>query len=342
MKETAYFPLSEIFAEIRLGDIHASSKLEEGDIPLISCATDNNGTEGYFKISKDKTYENCVTIACDGSWPLTSFYHPYMIAAKDNVLICIPKKEIKLTTIYYAVAYLNTITWRFSYGRKCYASKSKKIKINFPVKDNGKIDEEYIEEIIKVETDKITPQKNETKPLPKEIPTFKPYRIDSLFNLERGDFHAISKLNKGTYPTVSRIDSNNGVVGYYELPKKAKIYPKGFITVSTVSGISFLQAHDFIATDNVVICIPKKKFNIATLIFIQYMINREKWRYSYGRQCYKTKFAKTQIYLPINEDNHIDEIFIQKIVKNTSYWNYLMDNLRITPVFKGQRTLQDF
>lgn len=89
--------LDSIFSNIVNGDYHASSELEEGTIPLVSCKTEktpDHGVEGYFKIPKEKTYENCVTITCDGDQPSTAFFHPYRFAAKDNVLVCIPKDAL--------------------------------------------------------------------------------------------------------------------------------------------------------------------------------------------------------------------------------------------------------
>ena len=52
------------------------------------------------------------------------------------------------------------------------------------------------------------------------------------------------------------------------------------------------------------------------------MLKRQKWRYSYGRQCYKNKFAQSKISLPTKHEN-IDEELIKGIVENTSYWNYI-------------------
>lgn len=145
------FKLDSIFSDVKTGDFHASSYLESGNIPLISCKTEktrDNGVEGYFDIPVEKTYENCVTITCDGDMPSTAFFHPYRCAAKDNVLVCTPKKGVKLTTILYAIACLNRERWRFSYGRKCYANKVGKLTIPFPVDKNGDIDENLIAGIL--------------------------------------------------------------------------------------------------------------------------------------------------------------------------------------------------
>lgn len=156
---------------------------------------------------------------------------------------------------------------------------------------------------------------------------FKIFNITDLFTLKRWDFHALDRLREGDIPTISRVTENNGIVGYYEKPDGAEIYPKSLVTVSTTSGDAFVQIDNFIATDNVVICKPKRDFRITTLFFIQLMINKEKWRYSYGRQCYKTKFAKTNIFLPVKNKDDIDEDYIEKIVKNCYGWEIIKNNL---------------
>ena len=100
-----------------------------------------------------------------------------------------------------------------------------------------------------------------------------------------------------------------------EPPSDARIFPSGVLTISTVTGDAFVQSHDdFIVTDNIVICVPLRDFSLTSLIFIQYMLNRQTWRYSYGRQCYKTKFANTTIPLPVDKYQEPDE---------RSSWNWL-------------------
>ncbi|MDX1991044.1 MAG: N-6 DNA methylase [bacterium] len=152
------------------------------------------------------------------------------------------------------------------------------------------------------------------------------FGVEELFKLEKGHFHSIAALNEGEYPTISRVSDDNGFVGFYELPEKAKVIPAGTITVSTVSGDAFVQPIPFIATDNVVLCIPTEKYehlSMASRYFIAFMIDRGKWRYSYGRQCYKKKFAKTEILLPVTAAGEIDEVYMENLVKNTTYWPFV-------------------
>ena len=93
----------------------------------------------------------------------------------------------------------------------------------------------------------------------KEVPSFKwrNFNILEIFEPRRGDFHSITDLDSGNYMTVSRITSDNGVVGYFDRPEDAAEYRKGCITIITVGGDTFVQLDDFIATDNVIVCVPK-------------------------------------------------------------------------------------
>lgn len=130
------------------GPYHVHGNLLEGDIPLVSTTTQNNGIVGYYDIPHKRIFQNAITVASDGT-PLTSFYQPYKFTAKDNVIIFKVPKDMRLTTIFYIIMELNRIRWRFSYGRKCYMNKIDKVKIVLPYNDKDKIDDDYIESLMK-------------------------------------------------------------------------------------------------------------------------------------------------------------------------------------------------
>lgn len=139
---------------------------------------------------------------------------------------------------------------------------------------------------------------------------YKFFNIESLFDLKRGDFHALDRLDEGNIPTVSRVSDNNGVTGYYEMPEDGKLHKKGLITVSTVSGDAFVQLTDFLSTDNVLLLHPLTPFRMTTLFFIKLMINLQRWRFSYGRQPYKRIFSTVTKPLPI-KNGEIDKDYIE-------------------------------
>ena len=181
--------------------------------------------------------------------------------------------------------------------------------------------------LVKINRATITTNARATPPpriQPLWSPRWKQFLAEDIFNIERGHFHSIADLDPGHFVTISRISDDNGFVGFYDMPYGAKEWPAGTITVSTVTGDAFAQPHPFIATDNVVMCTPKagvNGFTPASLTFAAQMLDMVKWRYSYGRQCYQGRFAKTEFPLPITEDGGLDHAYMEAMVTGTPYWS---------------------
>lgn len=317
--------VSEFFT-IKSGDFHATKDLDSGHVPLVSCGFENNGVIGYFDIPDTKTYQHAITVAYNGSWPLMSKFHPYPFGAKDDVAILQPRAEMADDTMLFVAAALTRMSWRYSYGRKCYREKLESVRIQVPLvqhdEDGGVlIDEEFIRAAYPSDYRSMYPQQSGNVRQEHQPLQWQRFGVEELFSIRRGDFHSLSELSAGPFPTVSRVSTGNGIVGYYERPDEARIYPSGVITVSTVSGDAFVQHKSFIATDNVLICEPRRSYRPSTLFFIAYMLTRQKWRYSYGRQCYVAKFRSTRLYLPVNASGELAEDAIESRVSEATYWN---------------------
>lgn len=134
--------LDQIFL-VHSGDFHATKELEPGSIPLVSCGETNNGVIGYFDIPEQFQYHNMLTCAYNGQ-PLTTKFHHYPFGAKDDVAVLKPKTEMQITTLYFIAAIINSMRWRYSYGRKCFRAKMKALEILVPtieIKGDFLIDE---------------------------------------------------------------------------------------------------------------------------------------------------------------------------------------------------------
>lgn len=141
--------LTEIFGQyghgIKKGSIHALNVETQGAVPVVSTSTEYNGIHGFYDLDPSwPRLKNVITVASNGT-PLTSFYHPYEIVAKDDMFVCVPKDEMPLATIMYIITALNAITWRFSYYRKCYENKIHTINIWMPVGASGGIDHNWLQ-----------------------------------------------------------------------------------------------------------------------------------------------------------------------------------------------------
>jgi type I restriction-modification system DNA methylase subunit len=162
------------------------------------------------------------------------------------------------------------------------------------------------------------------------VKQWKAFKVTDLFNIGRGNFHSITALDPGTFPTISRTETDNGLVGFFDRPEGAEIYRPGTITISTVTGDAFIQPVPFIATDNVLLCIPNEQFrnlSLESLFFISVMLNEVKWRYGYGRQPYLTKFSVTEIMLPADESGNLDEQYMTLVVQGSSHWQLIKQTI---------------
>jgi hypothetical protein len=130
------FEVKSLF-EVNSGDFHAISELDPGEVPLISCGDLNNGLVGYYDIPAEKQYAHAITVAYNGSWPLTTKFHPYSFGAKDDVAVLVPREPMADCVMLYVAALLNRMVWRYSYGRKCFKEKLQSVELRLPVSKKG-------------------------------------------------------------------------------------------------------------------------------------------------------------------------------------------------------------
>ena len=138
-------PLLTLFT-IKSGDFHKGEDLSKGSIPLVSCGAEDNGIMRFVDVAAKYIYENALTVAYNGQ-PLLTKYHPYRFAAKDDVAILIPKKQIAVSTLLFIQMMLNQETWRYSYGRKCFREKLSRMSILLPV-ENKEVAQPFIKRLI--------------------------------------------------------------------------------------------------------------------------------------------------------------------------------------------------
>ena len=84
----------------------------------------------------------------------------------------------------------------------------------------------------------------------------------------------------------------------------------------------------FAAKDDVAICLPKQALWVTTHLFVQAILNRERWRYSFYRKCYVDKLRRFEVLLP-SKRGKVDEDGIQKAVEAAPYWEYLKERLQV-------------
>ena len=332
-----YTPVSDLF-NIYAANSKSFSDYSGGSLPYVSNGFYNNGVLGYVDpYPSDRIFKG-------GTIPVSAFCEA--IVQKEDYLprgnggsgliVLEPKTKMDYLQLSEYAAIINcALRWKYSYGRM--VTKGRFLKESLPAVYISSIVIPNVNDIIANISNDYSPaasgaessreiiingiQGSSIANMMMRVP------ITELFELQHGDFHSIDALSAGPYPTVSRVDRNNGVVGLFEAPDGAVIYEPPSITVSTVSGDVFVQLEKFIATDNVVICTPKMVMEKETIFFAAVSLSLEKWRWSYGRQCYKNRFSKTEIFMPMR-DGSIDEPAIKEFIAEQWGWGYIERFLR--------------
>lgn len=113
------------------------------------------------------------------------------------------------------------------------------------------------------------------------------------------------------YPFVTTQATNNGIRGWYD-----KFTDEGNVLVidSAVLGFCCYQPLNFTASDHVEKLMPKFDLNVYRALFLTTIINKEQYRYSYGRKFNQDRIRNTIIKLPF-KNGKIDWEFVENYIK---------------------------
>ncbi|MCY4522415.1 MAG: N-6 DNA methylase [Caldilineaceae bacterium] len=123
-------------------------------------------------------------------------------------------------------------------------------------------------------------------------------------------------------PYVSTSTSNNGVRGEYPHRTEAG----GCLTVdSAVCGYCAYQHWPFSASDHVEKLLPQFDCDPLVALFFVAVVNREQYRYNYGRKCSQTRLRRSRIWLPMTPDGEPDYDFIRQYMRERRYSSNLKE-----------------
>lgn len=120
----------------------------------------------------------------------------------------------------------------------------------------------------------------------------------------------------GPYPYVTTQAVDNGIEGFYNISTENG----GVLTVdSAVLGYCAYQENNFAASDHVEKLIPKFAFNKYLAMFLVTLINKEQYRFNYGRKASQTKLKAAKIKLPATESGDPDWKWMEDYIKSLPF-----------------------
>jgi len=307
-------PIEELFHLHRArSGLH--SDYAAGDVAYVGNGLENNAVMGFVKaLPGDKTF-TFRGIAISAFCEATVQAPPFIACGRagNGLVVLEPKSPMPSAQLAYIAAYINlAVCWRFNWYRQVTADRIRRLLIPSKLPPG-----------IKYDVAAALPKLSGTAP-PKWQLSFQPYVLGDIYDLVPGDFHSLSNLPAGSIPIVSCGDANNGVSGYVDVVKGTH---KNRLTIA-FNGMNTLTAkyhpYEFAAKDDVAVCLPRNQLRLTTELFIQMMINRERWRYSYYRKCFAEKLRRFAIHLP-TANGKLDEDTMQAVVAAAPYWQYIQN-----------------
>ena len=337
-----WFRVGDLFPPQKCKCSNATVLLEDGDeIAYIGAKKSDNGVMRYVKrVENLVSRGNCIVFIGDGQGSVGySLYQPVDFIGSTTLIVGY-NENLNPYNAAFLVSVLDLERFRYSFGRKYKKEVVANTKIQLPAikLDNGDYTPnwKYMEDFVK---DQIIPQlpkkaqkvwlkKYDSKPLLQEkmklnTQDWKYYTIGDLFRVEltKGDIKA-DEVDSGDIPLISSGEGNNGVVKYIskEGDGKAEMFPGNTITLDMFCHANY-QGIPYYAVGHgrVNILFPKFDLNKYIGIFICTLINREVYRFSYGRAVYSTVAEKMRIKLPVTPSGEPDWKFMEDYIKSMPF-----------------------
>jgi restriction endonuclease S subunit len=330
--------LDEIFS-IRYGsqlDLNKCSLCDESDTEGYNFVNRSNKNCGVsvriLEVDNKKPFEaGLITVAMGGS-VLSSFVQQEPFYTGQNVKVLKPKTHMSLAIKLYYCYCIELNRFRFStFGREAnYSFDSLMVPDRDELPDwlkNYKIDYSLLNTNIRHDNILL------------DTENWKKFKLEHLFMYTRGKGITKTEIDNypGLIPCIQSGETNNGIIGFMNSELKNDrnhsfvIAPFLSVARSGTSGCVNVQDEDSYIGDSVYALKlkDKTKENMYRYLFLAVILNRERYRYTYGRKVSIEKYIETYISLPADKNGDPDWQFMEDYIRNLPYSEKMENNMSI-------------
>lgn len=291
----------------------------EGNTRVVVNSSQNNGIGGYVGLEptepgnvvtfSDTTDANGIFIQDE---PFVGYSHVQGMHCKDS--------SVSFEALqFFATAFkAKAMTMGFNYQNKFRRDAASKIIVKLPATPDGKPDWDYMEQYMKsvMENTKARLQRNQKIANAAkhgiDISNWKEFRIEDLFELERGKESAPKRNPDGDVWLVSETRENNG---YTRKVKPKAIIQGNCITVSVnYAETVFYQPSDFCASVNILI-LRNDFIDEFSGQFIASVLSVNNRKYTYENKISAELLMKTCLKLPATPDGKPDWTYMKSYMR---------------------------
>jgi hypothetical protein len=310
-------PIEELFVLHRARS-GLFSDYDEGEIAYVGNGLTDNAVTGFVTALPDDKVFKFKGIVVSAFCEATVQAPPFIACGRagNGLSVLEPKSPMPVQQLAYIAAYINSaLRWRFNWYRQTTVDRIRRLKIPDKLPDG-----------LQFSVKAAMPGKMSVQRSDWQL-NLLPFALGDIYDLEPGHFHSVGHLPSGPVPIVSCGDYDNGVVGYYNVGNAPTFSDRVTIAFNGDNALTAkYHPYRFAAKDDVAVCHPKTQLLPTTEMFIQTMVNRERWRYSYYRKCYSEKLRRFRVALP-SKGGAIDEETIRAVVETSPYWAYIQSQV---------------
>jgi hypothetical protein len=307
--------LSNIF-DIVYGNQFDLNKMAVSDNSYINFVS--RGATNLGVVAKVDNFNNkepfpsgCITVALGGS-VLSSFVQMSEFYTGQNIKVLKPKIKMSFELLVYYALCIEKNKFRYSsHGREANVTLN---DILVPSCNEVPFDHNYN---IQNEVDKLKKSKKHEQ-LSLENVKFKNFFIRDIFNVtgtKTTPIKELIKLGEGKYPYITTSSKNFGQGGNFDFYTE-----KGHVLTleSAVNGVCFYQEKNFSASDHVEKLTPKENVSKEFLLYVSVLVNKQTFRFNYGRKANQDRIKNMIISLPVI-NGEIDYEFIDNFIGSQEY-----------------------
>lgn len=313
--------LSEIFdrkmgTDLELCRLEKVDVLEESSINFVSRTSKNNGVSATVKRIEGITPSpsHSISVPCGGS-VLETFYQSKPFYSGRDLYCLIPKIELSPREMMFYAYIIRQNKYKYNYGRQ-----ANRTFMSLLVPSKEEIPSWVYTMEINDYSDIAEPKAVEKVSLP-PVNEWKSFEYEELFTIvkAKGPTATHVKKNPGSIPYVTASMENNGITGYGDFTPS---HNGNCLTVGHLGDV-FYQPNDF-SGNNVTVCVPTfEGMNVQIGLFLSSLMNKNKFKYNYGRVVGIARLKAEKISVPVNKEGVIDTELITKYMNSLSYSKYL-------------------
>lgn len=329
-REWGQFKLSSIF-KIENCKCSKVADLQTGKIPYVGATNRNNGVMSFVKsVQNLKTKGNCIAFICDGEGSVGySIYKKEDFIGSTTVKVGRSPFLNKYVGIFITTI-ADTVRSKYNFGFKRNSTHLKNEILILPINSQGSPDYEFMENYMRAkEQEKTNAYKNyiskricqientkEVVPLTEK--DWEEFRIQELFETEKGNQNNMSSLKSGNIPLISAKKDTNGLKDFVSKNNK-KQFEKHCLTLNNDgdggAGISYYQPFDFLLDSHVTALRPKSNLSKSTLLFISRSITKQRDKFGHGYSINNSRLSVFTIMLPVNDNHEPDYEYMENYMK---------------------------